>query len=1090
MHRLLERQLRKATTADGVVDLDQLTALVGQSYDEIDRERRLSRQASTLMEAELRASAERAQDLAERHLKMILDTVGEGVIIADDKGVILDVNKALLATFGYQRDELVGRSLNILMAESEAAHHDGYVSRYREGAPSRIVGRGREETARHKSGGLFPIELAVGDLSLGGTRQFVGIIRDIGDRVKVLDALKRSEEMFRDFAQSSSDWFWEADSQHRFTSFIGYSPTLAQLTQAGTVGRTRLELMAAANPPERIAEHRQMLDQHLAFRDFTYEVLLEDGRRRTLSVSGKPVFDAMGGFAGYRGTASDITDELAAKRRLRTVEANLTAAISGISEGFALYDADDRLVVCNERYRQIYAGAAETIIPGAAFTDILAAVAAAHSYSGNGDALDILVAERLIRHQKADGLPLTLQFADGRWIRIVEYPTPEGGIVGIYSDITDSVLVERELRAAKEQAEAGNRSKSEFLATVSHEIRTPMNGIIGMTGLLLDTALSPEQRHFANVVRMSAESLLTVINDILDFSKMEAGRLELEDSRFDIRSLVEGVADILTPRLKGKPVELTCLVGTGARGIFQGDAGRLRQVLLNLAGNAVKFTDSGNIAIEANVTNRDGFPWLRVEVADSGIGIPEQMRPRLFSMFTQADSSIARRFGGSGLGLAISKRIVDLVGGRIGVESEEGRGSTFWFEVPLRREEGPIDDGEDTALAGLRVLVIDDNATNREVLRRQIDSWGATVTTAADAAAGLAALRQEDGFDLAVVDHQMPVMSGFDLMAVVRADPRLANLKMILATSDGSAQTAASARALGFAALVVKPVRQSTLLDRLMELTHPGWISHSAIEPVPDAVEGPSLRILVAEDNTINQQVAVGLLAKLGHRADVADDGGEAVALVEKCDYDLVLMDLQMPRMDGIAATRAIRALPGAKAKIVVVAMTANAMTGDRELCLEAGMDDYLAKPIDRRRLAALLERWSAKLGGAWGRSECHRGEAEALPVPPLPLIDAEAVADLRDTLGDESFRHLLDRFQRSVPERLAELRQAADGVAMARAAHGWRGAALNLGFARLGQCLERLEAAALEGGDVCLIIDDAAEIAARGMEIAAAGMD
>jgi len=1086
MHRLLERQLRKAGTAEGGVDVAQLTDLVSQSYDEIDRERRLSRQASSLMEAELRAAAERAQDVAERHLKMILDTVGEGVIIADHLGIILDVNKAVLATFGYQRDELIGHSLNLLMAESDATRHDGYVARYRDGGVSRIVGRGREETARHKNGTIFPIELAVGDLSMAGTRQFVGIIRDISDRTKVVDALKRSEEMFRDFAQSSSDWFWEADAEHRFTSFIGYSPTLAQLTLAGTIGRTRTELMAATNPPERVAEHRQVLDQHQAFRDFTYDVLLGDGRRRTLSVSGKPVFDAAGGFVGYRGTASDITDELAAKLRLRTVEANLSAAISGISEGFALYDGDDRLVVCNERYRQIYAGAAEVIAPGIGFADLLAAAAAAHAYSGSGDALDILVAERLIRHQKADGLPLTIQFADGRWIRIVEYPTPEGGIVGIYSDITDSVLVERELRAAKEQAEAGNRSKSEFLATVSHEIRTPMNGIIGMTGLLLDTALSPEQRHFANVVRMSAESLLTVINDILDFSKMEAGRLELEDSRFDVRGLVEGVADILTPRLKGKAVELTCLVGPGARGTFEGDAGRLRQVLLNLAGNAVKFTDAGNIAIEADVTNRGTVPWLRVTVADSGIGIPAQMRPRLFSMFSQADSSIARRFGGSGLGLAISKRIVDLVGGRIGVDSEEGQGSTFWFEVPLRRGEGPIDDGEDSLLAGLKVLVVDDNATNREVLQRQLQSWGATVTVAADAASGLAELRHEGGgFDLAVVDHQMPVMSGLDLMAVVRADSRLAKLKMILATSDGGDEVATAARTLGFAAIVVKPVRQSTLLDRLMEIVHPGRVGHHVAEPAPAPAGGPSLRILVAEDNTINQQVAVGLLAKLGHRADVADDGGEAVALVEKCEYDLVLMDLQMPRMDGITATQAIRALPGRKAKTVIVAMTANAMTGDREACLDAGMDDYLAKPIDRRRLASLLDRWSGKLAEMRGPVPTGNGAREE-----LPLIDAEAMADLRDSLGENSFRNLLGRFHQSMPARLAELRQAADAAALARAAHGLRGAALNLGFARLGQCLETLEARAKSGGEVGGLVEEAAEIAARGMEDALTGVD
>ena len=315
--------------------------------------------------------------------------------------------------------------------------------------------------------------------------------------------------------------------------------------------------------------HRQTLLSHLPFRDLVYDVKAVDGARRTLSISGRPVFAADGGFTGYRGTASDVTETIATRQRLREVENNLVTAISSMSEGFVLYGPDDRLVICNARYRQLYDRSANVIAPGMAFIDVLRHTAHAGTYQLNGRTVEQVVADRLARHRNPDGVPMVIEFADGRWMRTVEYATPEGGVVGIHTDITDSVTLERQLRAAKEQAEAGNRAKSEFLATVSHEIRTPMNGVIGMTGLLLDTELTAEQRISPTRVRVSAESLLTIINDILDFSKIEAGHFDFEESRFEVRELVEGVVDILAPRLHAKDVELTCVIGVGANGIFE-----------------------------------------------------------------------------------------------------------------------------------------------------------------------------------------------------------------------------------------------------------------------------------------------------------------------------------------------------------------------------------------------------------------------------------------------------------------------------------------------------------------------------------------
>jgi signal transduction histidine kinase/DNA-binding response OmpR family regulator/HPt (histidine-containing phosphotransfer) domain-containing protein len=786
-------------------------------------------------------------------------------------------------------------------------------------------------------------------------------------------------------------------------------------------------------------------------------------------------------------TARAEAAERAALARGHAAEARLEQALSSISEGFVLYDADDRLVMCNDRYRELYAAAAEVLAPGVRFSDVLARVAAAGTYGiVEPEELGRFVEERARRHCAPSGVPFVVSFAGGRWVRIAEYPTQEGGVVGVHTDLTDAVRLEHALREAKDQAEAGSRAKSEFLATMSHEIRTPMNGIIGMTGLLLDTELSEEQRHFANTVRVSAESLLGIVNDVLDFSKMEAGKLELEESPFEIRPMVEGVVDLLAPRVIGRPVELSCFVSPRARGVFRGDAGRLRQVLLNLAGNAVKFTDRGGVTIEADVALRGDAPWLEVAVTDTGIGIPEALRPRLFERFSQADSSTARRFGGSGLGLAISKRIVDLVGGEIGVESVGGKGSRFWFRVPLGRAEGVPDEPEEQPLADMRVLVVGDNPTNAEVFRRQLEGWGAVVGVAGDAPAGIVALREavlhERPFDALVLDHHMPGMSGLDLVTLVRADARLAGLRILLATSGPAVELRAAVDRLGVDAVVGKPVRASALLDHLLVVragvrrTAP---PQSARTEAPASSPKVPLRILVAEDNAVNQQVAVGLLRKLGHRADVADDGGEAVALVERADYDLVLMDMAMPRLDGLAATRAIRKLDGPKAQTLVIAMTANAMHEDRDACLAAGMDDYLAKPIDRRRLAAALDRWSDRLVASAQR-RLGGGGAD------VPLFDDEGLGELVSTLGADVVASLAGTL---VEQSRARLRDADDALARAdlpalvKVAHFLRGSASNLRFARLAAALERLERAAAHGGDGLDRLLDAVKEALRASE-------
>jgi signal transduction histidine kinase/DNA-binding response OmpR family regulator len=666
---------------------------------------------------------------------------------------------------------------------------------------------------------------------------------------------------------------------------------------------------------------------------------------------------------GFALGAGPLGRRLRPASESRRIAGQLADALDVMSDGLSIWDSRDNLVAWNAGFQEIYTQATNArgapLRVGMRWGEI-ALDTQRHDPEIDSARLDAIMID--LHARRRSGEASERQNMDGRWIRTENRRTASGGLVSCYTDITHLKRHAEVLAAAREEAEAANRAKSQFLANMSHEIRTPMNGIMGMNALLLRTGLTPDQFKLADTVRTSAENLLSILNDILDVSKLEAGKVELEAIDFSLQTVIEEVAELCSARALEKGVDLATYADPGARRLFVGDPTRVRQVITNLVSNAIKFTDSGFVAIEARSGPAPGGrTWVKVEVHDSGVGVPEEAKRRLFQKFQQADGSVTRRFGGTGLGLSICRELVALMGGRIGVANHRGGGSTFWFELEfapgaeLQPGGGPI-----RALRNVRVLVVDDIEINRFIFAEQLAAEGAAVAQASSGHEALlmmeTALAAHQPFDVILLDHMMPGLSGEDVAERIRAEGKSAQTRLVLASSLGALP--ASERAAAFDAVLTKPVRHAELLDCLERVLHPALEAGTDVQgtgaPPPLARPG---RVLVVDDHEVNRFVAARILESGGYTVEIARDGAEALSLVQENRFDLILMDVQMPVVDGLEASRAVRALGAHVRQPRIVALTADVMANNRADCIAAGMDDFIEKPFDPERFLETVAR-------------------------------------------------------------------------------------------------------------------------------------